>query len=142
MELHSFSQFIGEAGIYRGGLTSLPIKALDKARETNAYKILEFIFRAGLEGRRYMEIVKFAVEELAGDTFDKVNDRGRFSNHLSGSGYNEPGLLNLYCEKTRDGKWRLNSDAMSFFKSEDSLYKNLSQKEVDIFSKLMSKREK
>jgi hypothetical protein len=140
MELHSFSQFIGEAGIYQGGLTSLPIKALVKARETNAYKILEFIFRAGLEGRRYMEIVKFAVEELAGDTFDKVNDRGRYSNHLSG--LTQPGLLHLYCEKTRDGKWRLNSETMSFFKSEDDLYKNLSQKEVDIFSKLMSKREK
>lgn len=142
MKLFDFNQFIGEGGIYSGDLTSLSIKALERAKNTNAYKILKFIFEAGQEGVKFTEIGKFIVEDLKGRVYDRVLDRGYYATNLYGSGYGQwrnYGLFDLYCKKLENGKWTLNAETNNFFKSEDSLYKDLSQKELDLFSKLMKK---
>lgn len=135
MSLLDFNNFIGEGGIYGGELTNLSIKALQRARKTRAYQILEFIFRAGPNGTRYTDIVKFIVEELNGDKYDHSIHRGWYSDALNGMG--KPALLQLYCKKLENGRWVLNTETTNFFKSEDALYKNLSQKELDLFNKLI-----
>lgn len=137
MSLLDFNQFIGEAGMYSGDLTSLSIKALERAKKTNAYKILKFIFEAGPEGVGFTEIGRFIVEELKGRPYDRVRDRGYYATNLYGSWRNY-GLFELYCKKLENGKWTLNDETKKFFKEEDELYKDLSQKERDLFSKLMS----
>lgn len=142
MKLFDFNQFIGEAGMYSGDLTSLSIKALERAKNTNAYKILKFIFDAGPEGVKFTEIGRFLVEELKGRTYDPIRDRGYYATNLYGYGYGQfrhYGLFDLYCKKLENGKWTLNDETKKFFKEEEELYKDLSQKELDLFSKLMKK---
>ena len=138
MELVNFNLFIGEAGIYSGGLTSLPIKALQRAKNTKAYKILEFIFNAGETGRRYTDIVKFIVEGLNGEIYDPKIHRGWYGDNLLGHSWKR-GLLYMYCTKLENGNWALNEETMKFFEKEDLLYRDLSQEEKDIFKKLMSR---
>lgn len=142
MSLLDFNNFIGEGGMYSGDLTSLSIKALERAKKTNAYKILKFIFEAGPEGVKFTEISRFIVEELKGRTYDRVRDRGYYATNLYGSGYGQwrrYGLFDLYCKKLENGKWALNDETKKFFQGEEELYKDLSQKELDLFSKLMKK---
>lgn len=140
MELHSFNQFIGEAGIFSGDLTSLSIKALNRAKNTKAYKILEFIFESGENGRRYTDIVKFIVEDLNGDVYNHEIHRGWWAANLLGGQWSHRGLLYLYCKKLENGRWKVNDETTKFFESESELYKDLSQKESDLLNKLMNKR--
>ena len=65
---------------------------------TDKYRVLRFIYDAGVQGRSYSEITKFVVEELRGRTYTR-NDRGYWATNLLGTGYNASGILRDYCEK-------------------------------------------
>jgi hypothetical protein len=138
MKLLGFDQFIGEAGIFSGDLTMMSIKALEKAKHTRAYKILEFIFESGESGVRYTDITKFIVEKLKGEKYDHRIHRGHWATNLLGSGYRQSsrGLLYLYCQKTESGRWKLNPETRQFFDEERELYSKLSDKSRDFLSAL------
>jgi hypothetical protein len=136
MKLLGFDQFIGEAGIFSGDLTMMSIKALEKAKHTRAYKILEFIFESGESGVRYTDITKFIVEKLKGEKYDHRIHRGHWATNLLGSEYGTPGLLRLYCQKTESGRWKLNPETRQFFDEVRELYSKLSDKSLDFLSAL------
>ena len=86
--------------------------------------VMNFIAKAGPEGRSYGEIQRYIVEELNGHDYDEMEDlfhypngvrtvrerkrrwRGFWADHLVGN-YREMGMLKGYCKKMSNGKWRL-----------------------------------
>jgi hypothetical protein len=121
------------AGIYQGGLTDLAIEALEKKKNTTAFKILEYIQQSGEMGRSHTEIVKFILS-LKGRTYNHETDRGYYATNLYGSDNrpfwirgeskrSNPGLYELYCEKTEDGRWKLNTKAADFFDEQEGVSK-------------------
>ena len=121
------------AGIYQGGLNDLAIEALEKKKSTTAFKILEYIHQSGEMGRSHTEIVKFILS-LKGRTYNHETDRGYYATNLYGSDNrpywirggrdrSNPGLYALYCEKTEDGRWRLNMETADFFDEQEGVGK-------------------
>tara|TARA_B100000497_G_scaffold126984_1_gene167391 strand:- start:20 stop:787 length:768 start_codon:yes stop_codon:yes gene_type:complete len=70
---------------------------------TSAYRVLNYIWRAGLSGRRYTDILKYIVEEIKGMTYDS-SMRGHWGNNLQGS-YDRAGLLPRFTYKNKHGRY-------------------------------------
>lgn len=79
--------------------------------DTQKYLILKHIYKAGHQGIRYTDIIKFIVENLKGGTYDHRKHRGYYSTNLSGS-WRDPGILYSYCKKNDNGKWVLDHSTL------------------------------
>jgi len=119
----TYSDFINEART-KQWLDDVPDKEgnLSNIRldDTTRIRILEFIYDAGQEGRRYTDIVKFVVEQINGDIYHHTTHRGHISGQLTGipgrhwSSTNAKayGLLYRYCERNDKGRWVLTNDKL------------------------------
>jgi len=125
--IRSYSSFINEARTKqwlddvtdnKGNIRNVRIDNTIKIR------VLEFIYEAGKEGRRYTEIVKFIVENIKGMVYDWRIHRGYWATNLTGAvgffGGSDTGLLTQYCEKNEKGKWVLtNKKLIDYFMKVD-----------------------
>lgn len=154
----SFNQYISEgaakAGLYTGELTSAPIQALNRAKDTVAYKILKFIYKAGSTGVRYTDIVKFIIEDIQGREYTN-KDRGYYGTNLIGTtslGYRvnrrdelvdnkgQKGLLIWYGQKLENGRWTLKSEIFDLISKNEFGDIAKSSKSAELLSKIASKR--
>lgn len=106
---------------------------------TNKYKILEYIFKSGNEGRRYTDIIKFIVEDLKGGKYNWKTDRGYYATNLLGSRFDTGGsILYKYCNKNSENKkWVLTNKALidhfSLLKAKE---KGWDPNDIEVFSEL------
>lgn len=74
--------------------------------DTVKYRILKFIYKAGHQGVRYTDIVKFIVEDIKGKTYDHKKHRGMWASNLVGT-WQQEGIFSLHCGKNDNNKYIL-----------------------------------
>lgn len=141
--LKSFVQFVNEAreGIFKGDLRlGASRKFINRSKDTTAYRVLDFIYRSGDEGRRYTDITRFIVG-LDGREYDPKLHRGWWGTNLlayggwRGEGKSGGNLLGTYCDKAGKG-YVLKPWVKDFFDIEEFGDLDVSPESIEFLSKL------
>lgn len=138
--LKSFDQFVNESrreGIFRGDLrTGASSAFIERSKNTTAYKVLNFIYESGEEGRRYTDIVKFIVEEIKGAKYDR-SKRGYWGTnlvHFNTFNREKKPLLYTYAMKNPEGRWILKPEVKEFFDLQEFGDLEISKDSIDLLS--------
>ena len=142
--LKSFDQFVNESrreGIFKGDLrTGASSAFIERSKNTTAYKVLNFIYDSGEQGRRYTDIVRFIVEDLRGEEYtrDKRGWWGTQLVHFNRFNREKKPLLYTYAMKNPEGRWILKPEVKEFFDLQEFGDLEISKDSIDLLSKIMA----